>query len=207
MMLGGEDPETIRTAHEMTEKANTLEALPAEMRGSILSAIVRTDNGTELAEKLLGRYPETDPEMQLDISVALAATRNVEFAQETIHSALGKDGFVRPQDFMRWIAYFLRNYRTRAVMWDFLEEDWQRLEKIFENSKSFDFLPVYASQVVTSAKWADRYRSFFEPLKENPYLTRNIQIGEADITARVAWREREESNINEWLSQNFSNSK
>jgi hypothetical protein len=89
----------------------------------------------------------------------------------------------------------------RDTTWKFIVSDWARLQKTLAKSKSFDFIPIYLSQVISTEDYRLRFEELFGPLEHDPVLERNIAIGRADIAARIAWRQREERSISEWLSK------
>ncbi len=200
LMLGGENQEAISTALQRYNEAQQPSRIDSEIRNSILGAVVRHGN-SEDHEKLIQMYPEASPDLQLDITSALTSTKDPHFAQSVLNRALGKNGFVRTQDIMRWLALFLRNRHTRLIAWEFIQSQWQWLETVIGNSKSFDFLPVYAASTMNSREWQQKYHTFFEPKLENKVLERNIKIGFADIAARIAWRERDEAAIKRFLQE------
>lgn len=198
MMLGAENESALRAANDIFAKSDNPEKLPSEARSVILGALIKSGND-KLANQLLELYPKTNAEMQLDIVSSLSSTKNPKFAEEILKAALGENGFVRPQDVMRWLAIFLRNHHIREVTWSYLVQNWAWFEKTLMNSKSFDFLPTYCAAVVSTPEMAGKYRKLFEPLESNKYLARNVKIGLADIAARVDWRKQEEKGIIDWL--------
>ena len=204
MMLAAEDESAVKEARSIYEKSETAVDIPAEARAIILSALVRDGDDT-LVDSLMEMYPNVDAEMQLDIVSSLASTRSPETAQKILSAAIGPDGFVRPQDLLRWLAIFLRNHYVRVIAWDYLVEHWSYMEETLLNSKSFDYLPTYCAAVINSDDMAKRYKDLFEPLIDNKMLTRNITIGLADIEARVAWRHRNEESVIAWLSDFAAN--
>lgn len=199
-MLGGEDEATISKALAYARECKDPIKIDAEIRNSILSAIVRHGDAKE-RERLIVSYPESSPDLQQDITAALTSTKDADYAEMVIKRALGKDGFVRAQDIMRWLALYLRNRYTRAVAWDFLVKEWAWIEQTLGGSKSFDFLPVYAAGAINSESWQQKYHELFEPKLENKLLERNIKVGFADINARLAWRQRDEALIKKFLQE------
>lgn len=204
LMIGGENKGAIETALQKYKAAKDLQSIHAELRNTILTAAVRFGDQTKVIDKLLADYPAAPPDVQSDITSALANNRDPKLAQMIIDKGLGEGGFVRPQDIMRWIASFMRNPYVRSEMWDFVTSNWQRIEEILGASKSYDFLPVYCAGVISTEEWAAKYHDFFEPLKENKSLRRNILVGTADIKARIAWRQRDEAKIAAWLQERYS---
>ncbi len=201
LMVASEDKEAIKTALSLYKNAASLETLPAELRNTILAAAVKYGEASVVAE-LIRAYPDASAELQQDITSGLSATKDPAIAQKILRQALGKDGFVRPQDIMRWFVLFLRNPYSREVAWQFLVDEWSWFQATLGQSKSFDFLPTYCASAITTKAWADTYRKFFEPKRKIKTLEHNIVLGYADIDARVAWRTRDEATIKRWLQAN-----
>ncbi len=203
-MLGGEDKVAINEALAIFKKSDDLSALNAELRASILSTAIRHGSPNNV-DSLTRAYKDASPDLQIDITSALSSTKDPQVAKNVINQALGKNGFVRPQDIMRWVAMFLRNRYTRSVAWDFIVNEWKWLEETLEKSKSFDYLPVYCASVMNSKSWEEKYHELFEPKLSNKTLERNIRVGFSDIAARVAWRERDEKPIKDFFKAQAKN--
>ncbi len=200
-MIGGEDEATITEAKQRYQKAKNLESINAETRGTILAAVVR--HGTDAdAMELLGQYEAVGPELQSDIAGALASTKDPELARRILNKALGPKGIVRAQDVMRWLIMFLRNYYIREVAWDYLVTNYDWVHEVLSPGKAYDYLPTYCASFITTPEWQKKYHDLFEEKKAYKYLLKNITIGESDIAARIAWRERDEAKIKQFLADN-----
>jgi len=200
-MTSGDNKDAIAQALTYYNSAEDLQAIPAEIRATILSVAVKHGNAA-VVDRLLKAYPGELPDIQLDIVSALASTKKMPVAEKMYQQALGPNGFVRAQDVMRWLALFFRNYRIRPVAWSFLQNNWEWLETTFAHSKSFDYLPLYSASAITTHQEAKQYHEFFEPHRKNKTLAQNIAVGSADIAAKVAWRERDEAKLKQWLRSN-----
>ncbi len=199
-MIAGEEPGTIKEALKRYKAAKgNLQVIQAEIRNTILAAVVRHGDKSVI-KRLIDNYDSSSMDIQSDITSALASTKNLATATRVLGQALGPKGFVRSQDVMRWLALFLRNHHVREAAWDFMVNNWDWLEETLKDTKSFDYLPVYASGVIASPDWAKKYRDLFEPMLSNKLLERNIKIGLADIDARLAWRKRDEAAVIKWLA-------
>ncbi len=198
LMVGSEDESALNEAKARFKKADSIESLPAEIRGTILSVMVRHDDDS-YAMDLLEQYPSAHPEVQSDITGALSSTKDPMLAKRILEKALGINGFVRPQDLLRWIALFMRNYRLREITWEYMTENWEWIQDTLGKSKSFDYLPTYCAGAMNDEAWQKRYHEFFEPLESHKMLHRNILVGYSDIAARVAWRNRDHEAVKKWL--------
>ena len=135
------------------------------------------------------------------ISGGLCSIKDTTLAKELIFQALGdnKPGFVRSQDIFRWFAYLMRNRHTRVLAWDWLTNNWDRLYKEFSSSKNLDYFVVYSAGPINTKDWQKKFNDFFKPKSDIVALTRNIKIAQSEITARVAWRTRDEQKIKSFL--------
>ncbi len=204
LMIGGEDKAAIGEAQKRFAEVDDLQSLPAELRASILAANVRSGDTESVVARLLKEYPSATADVQLDITGAVTATKDPVIGKKILEQAIGKNGFVRTQDIMRWLAYALRNRYMRQEAWEFITQNWDRIKALLDNSKSYDFLPIYCANVITTEEWSNKYTSFFEPLINDKSLHRNILVGSADIAARIAWRTRDEQAILAWLEKNVT---
>jgi aminopeptidase N len=197
LMLSGEDKATI-TEGLKRYKNSKIEELDAEIRSSILICAVKNGSATVI-DDLIDAYKKSSADIQLDICSALTSTKDEKVAKRIIAEAFGNNGFVRPQDLMRWIAFLLRNRYTRQLMWQFIVDKWEWLEETLGQSKSFDYLPTYTAASMNSKEWENKYHQLFEPKLSNKLLKQNITIGFSDIAARIAWRERDEQTIKDFF--------
>ncbi|MCA9330538.1 ERAP1-like C-terminal domain-containing protein, partial [Candidatus Saccharibacteria bacterium] len=204
LMVGAEDAETLNTAIAMFDQAPSLDQLPAEQRGLIIGAKVRHSKDVDI-DALLDAYQQThNPDMQMAITGGLCRARDPEVIAHIVESAIGEHGFARPQDIFRWFAYLMRSRYTRETAWQWLTSSWERLEKVFGSSKSFDYFVVYAAAPINTLEWEKRFHEFFEPHLKNILLERNIRIAYKEIAARVAWRERDEAGLLDYLRQSVN---
>ena len=192
LMLGSEDNLAVAKAKEIFKYAKTLEEIPSDRRGLVFSTVVKFADNEKVIDVLVDKYKTSvDPDLQSSISGSLSATRSEKTAKRLIAEALGKDGFVRMQDISRWYAYFMRNKHTRELAWEWLATSWDRLEKQFGGGKSMDYFVTLSAGPMQTKHWQDKFNKFFDPMLDNPSLTRNIKIAKSEINARIDWRNRE----------------
>lgn len=201
ILVGADDPEIIERCLESFKNAGSADALPADIRPAILTAVVR--HGDKAARRqLIQEYQSSpNPDTQLAICLGLTDTRDQEFAKKLIHLSISKDGFVRSQDILRWFAYLMRNKHTREFAWDWLVSHWDYLRDTMGAAKMFDDIPSYAAMAISTPEWEKKYTDFFTPHLGEPALTRNITIAFAEIAARVAWHKRDAKAISSWIKQ------
>lgn len=197
-MLASKDDAALNYAQERIDKTKYISELPAELRPSILSAIMRHRYQDSLRNELLRQYEHAAPDIQADIVAGLGSVTQPKQAEYIISHSLDKD-IVRAQDMVRWIVIFLRNYHIRETMWQWVDSNWHTIERKLGDSKSLDYVPIYMAAVVSTPKGKERFKTLFDPKKDDKSLQRNISIGQADIDARIAWRERDEHKIKDFF--------
>lgn len=184
MMLYGEDKAAVKTALDEFN-ANSPEDLDPELRTSIMSAAVRNAKDQSVIDSLLDTHKKTSSnQLQEEIAAAITATRT----QDSIDFVLGllKDTKrIRPQDFLRWYVGLLRNRFARDKTWEWAIDNWQWISNTFKTDMNYDIFPRYVASSLVSEKHLKEYKDFFEPLKSEHALRRNIEIGIGELTGRV----------------------
>ena len=201
LMIASEQEDAIKDALEQYKKYPKIDTMPAELRSSILCAAVRHGND-QVISKLIEQYKVSSADIQIDITSALAYTKDAQQAKSALQQALGSNGFVRSQDVLRWLASFMRNKYTREVAWEYMLNNWGWLYDTLKRSKAFDYFPVYLAAVVVNEEYQRKYFEFFDDKSSIKVLSQNIKVGKADIEARLAWRKRDEDKIKQWLAKN-----
>lgn len=200
LMLYGEDPHAVAMAQKLYSE-HSLEELDPELRSIILSSVVRYDEGGTVAETLMQHYKETqDAELAQDICLGLTSARLPEVVDQLLIS-MKDSSIIRPQDIARWFAYLIRNRYSRTAAWQWLESNWGWVEETFGGDKSYDYFPQYAaSGLVTAGQLAD-YKTLFEPMLDNPSLSRVIKLGITELEARVQLIEKDGPAVRDALSR------
>lgn len=199
IMAASENKDALDEAKRRYFSAETIDDLPAEQRGMIIAAMVR--KGEDIIDDLIEQYIQTpNPDIQLAICAGLTNTEDKKTGAYIIEKALGENGFVRPQDMVRWYAYLMRNRYTRRSVWEWLKSNWSRLEDLFGDSKSFEYFVAYSAGPINTPDWQAEFIDFFNPKAEVIALRRNIKIALSEIEARVAWRQREEAKLKKYFA-------
>ncbi|HEY5667635.1 MAG TPA: M1 family metallopeptidase [Candidatus Saccharimonadales bacterium] len=195
-----EHPEIKKRALELFEAyKNDTQSVPAELRGIIFGAAIRNHvNGA--FDYLLDLDSKTNNvDLKQEIMSALTLTKQP--TEVTVLLERLKDsGKVRQQDVDHWLVYLLRNRYAREQAWKWLQDNWQWIEETFSGDKSYDYFPRYAASAFSTQKLLDEYKAFFEPLKDQPILTRNIVMGIEEIENRVAWLARDLSAVKAYFT-------
>lgn len=196
-----EQPEVVAAALERYADPSSLEP---NTRAIVLSSNVRH---SDAFDELFALYPLiNNPDLQQDIGSALCATQSPDQAKQILTKLKDAD-FVRPQDVGRFVAYLIRNPKTRPVTWRWLQTSWTWIEECFKSDKSYDYYPRYVASAFSTQSSLDEYRAFFEPLRSDVALERSIDLGINEITNRVSWRKREENHLRDWLARQSSSKK
>ncbi|HSX31971.1 MAG TPA: ERAP1-like C-terminal domain-containing protein, partial [Candidatus Saccharimonadales bacterium] len=161
-----------------------------ELRGIVFAAAVRNKvpGAFDYLQQL--EASSANPELKLDAMGALAGTRQPEQAKLLL-ARLKDAKKVRPQDVDHWLVLIMRNRYTQQEGWDWLRTNWGWIEEIFKNDKSYDYFPRYAASALNTSVRLQEYKDFFEPLKDQIALNRNIVMGIEELESRVAWIERD----------------
>lgn len=100
---------------------------------------------------------------------------------------------------MQWFVGLLRNPYIKVQTWRFMQEEWAWFEETFGNDKGLDDVPRYAAGAMKTAEELADYKKFFEPLKQNMELKRNIEMGVAEIAARVKLIQSDGEEVRKYL--------
>ncbi len=194
LMIYSEDQAVLAEAKRRFD-SQSLEELPTEIRSLIISAAVRHFETPEMIDSLFQTYQQTPSnDLQADITLGLTATKNPETAQKILTNIKRPD-VIRPQDASRWFVYLIRTHESRQLTWNWLKENWEWVETTFAGDKSYDdFIRYTAIGLTTGGELAD-FRRFFEPMLSITALTRTIELGITEITARVELIERDKASV------------
>ena len=189
-MLYSERPEIIAHAIELYS-CNTLEQLDPELRSLIMSAAVRYGSDTTVVDTLIATYQTTSAtDIQSDITSAVTSSKDPGVLQRLI-TMLTDTRIIRSQDTVRWYVNLLRNREGRSAAWQWLRDNWAWIETTFASDKSHDYFPRYSANILGTQRQLQEYKDFFAPLRENPSLTRAIDMGILDLEGRIALIERD----------------
>ncbi len=152
-------------------------------------------------QKLLGLY-KTTPNADDKDELASALTSAKEPRRYEALIKLLKTDEVRRQDLMHWFVWLLRNRYSRTAAWQWLVSEWPWLEKEFASDKSYGYFARYPGGIFSRPDELKQFKKFFEPKKSIVAMGRDITLAEAEITSRIAWRQRNETAVKAWLKKN-----
>ena len=180
---------------EALERYNSVEDiadLDNELSSLILGTAVRHHPSKQMViDRLLKLYATTaSTDLQQDTRSALTSTRDTETITRLL--SLMKDAeTIRPQDVPHWFALLMRNRYSRALTWAWLRDNWAWIESTFGSDKSYDMFPRYVGMLLMDETQLQEFKDFFLPLKDQPALTRAIEVGISEIEGRVEWIKRD----------------
>lgn len=177
-----------------------IEDLDPEIRGLILSAVVKNSDDEIFIDDLLNIYITTDSaELQQDLCNGITSTKNNKIACKLLDN-LKDTSVIRIQDTSRWFVYLIRNKHTRVQTWQWLRDNWDFIEKTFGGDKSYDEYPRYAASALKTRYQLEEYVDFFSPLIKVPSLSRIITVGTNEIKNYVELIERDSITVIETLN-------
>jgi aminopeptidase N len=198
LMIYSEDRNVIDTAIELFH-STTVDKINPEMRGLIISAVVRHTDDNKIIDYLLETYKTTaSAELKQDINVGITSTRKADTIDRLLN-IIKDTSVVRTQDTFRWVAYLMRNKYAREQTWLWLRNNWDWIKETFGNDKSYDDYPRYSANSLSTRQQFQEYCDFFKPLISDPALTRVINIGINEIENRVDLIERDGTAVRETL--------
>lgn len=195
-----EYPPVIEKGLELFRQTSDLSTLDGELRGIICSIAGKCGDEQDF-EKLFVLYKTSQiAELQQDALGGLTSTKDSTRITRLIRS-ITNETIVRTQDVDRWFIYLMRNRYARELAWEWMVGHWRWIEEKFDSDKSYDSFPRYAASCISTYEWKDKYNTFFAPLSSQPALSRSIELGSKDISARAAWIKRDQHDLFESFRQ------
>ncbi len=197
MMIYGEDQTTLAHCQELY--AAGVEAIDPELRGLVLTSVVRHATDGRPARDLLELYRTTpSADLRDDICAGLTSAKRDEDIALLLEQFTDRDT-IKPQDLFRWFAYLMRNRYSRTATWQWMTDKWAWIEQEFAGDKSYDDFPRYSAVGLVTREQLANYKAFFEPLKHIPALTRSIELGIREIEGRLDLLDRDGEAVRERL--------
>lgn len=175
-----EDVERFKKLAKMYE--NNPEKMDPEIRDDILSAEIYLEPG--ITDDYLEKYKNTsDPDIKFDYLSSAALVRDKK-QLEKIVALLGNFEVVKPQDQLYLFVYLYRNPKSKKQTFDWLTKNWELIKKTGGDKTLSDY-PTVVSRLARTDEELKRFVDFFGPMREDPALTRAIEIGENEIKSRI----------------------
>jgi len=198
LMVYSEHPDIIEHAQHLYD-TTPLEDLDPELRVIIMASAVRHATDQSIIDTLLAAHKATNSsELQEDIASAITSTKDP-VVIERLFGILNDPDVIRPQDFMRWFIWLLRNRYARNAMWQWGRDNWHWMEETFGGDKSYDAFPRYVAVCLTTNEQLQEYKDFFVPLMDQIALKRNIELGLVELSSKIAHVARDEAAVRKAL--------
>lgn len=184
--LYAENKDAINAAHEIFSKSRAdLATLPADIRPLVIRNEVKHYGSKNLFEELLEDYRETtDASYKSDLNSAITSTPDSSLITKLIGEFENADT-IKPQDLRGWYRNVLANNAGQQAAWDWIQNDWDWLEKTVGGDMEFaTYITVTANIFHTPARLAE-FKRFFEPKIDTPGLTREIKMDIKVIEGKV----------------------
>lgn len=198
LSLYAENPDAISEASKRFSEGS-FETFDPELRTTIMANAVRREVTPDIIDTLLEAYPKvSNSELRDDIAAALTSTRN-EAVIERLAGHLTDTKFIRPQDFIHWFVWLLRNRYGRDFMWQWAQDNWPWMVKTFKADSHYDMLPRYIAGSLVTKQQLEAFKAFFGPLETERALTRNIKIGYTELEGIVTLLETDGPRVRQAL--------
>ncbi|MCI1975164.1 MAG: M1 family metallopeptidase [Limosilactobacillus sp.] len=201
--LYAENQDAINAAHEIFSKNRAdLATLPADIRPLVIRNEVKHYGSKELFEELLEDYRETtDASYKSDLNGAITSTPDSSLITKLIGEFENADT-IKPQDLRGWYRNVLANNAGQQAAWDWIQNDWDWLEKTVGGDMEFaTYITVTANIFHTPARLTE-FKRFFEPKINTPGLTREIKMDIKVIEGKVNLIQAEKDAVIKALQEN-----
>ncbi len=197
MMLYAEDQSVIDEAKRRYE-ATPFDKLDPQLRSLIFSSVARYGDKTVVDQLLEAHAKTQSADLQLDLCAGVTSTRLPDQIDRLL-TMLKDPQAVRPQDVAHWLVYILRGREGKTKAWNWLRDNWQWIYDTFKGDASYDRYPRYAGGALSTTTMLKEYKAFFLPMRDDPALTRIVDMGISEIDGRIASIERDGAGVRERL--------
>ena len=166
-----------------TEYQDDYEKMDAEIRDNILSAKIYLE--PKMVDEYLKKYQTVaDPDVKFDYLAAAALVRDQKELNKVL-KLLDDTEVVKPQDQLHLFIGLYRNPKSRMKAFDWMVNSWETIKKT-GGEKTLGDYPMVIGRLARTEEEFDKFCEFFEPMRDDPTLTRAIEIGKNEIKARLA---------------------
>ena len=159
--------------------------LDPEIRPLVIASVMQRNEDINRTKQLFELYISTQSaDLREDLAAGLTSAKSSQDISFIVSKLIDTKS-IRPQDNARWFVYLIRNRYARQQTWQWLRDNWSWIETTFGGDKSYDLYPQYAANGLSTVEQRDQYLDFFSPLRQQPALTRVIDLGIKEIDARL----------------------
>jgi len=194
LMLYSEESNVVNLALDVFNSWPIDEINP-ELRGVILSSVIRHRDSNESINSLIDTYKTTNSsELKQDIVIGLTSSRNNKIIKRIL-GLIKNTSVIRTQDINSWISHLMHSKYACEQTWRWVRDNWGWIEDKFDGDKSYDEYPSCIANALSTRKQLEEYRTFFKLLSSNPALKRTIMMGISEISNKVDLIERDSDTI------------
>ncbi|MDB5184588.1 MAG: aminopeptidase [Candidatus Saccharibacteria bacterium] len=199
LAVGAKTPELLEEGRKRFASFTKPEELSPSTRSVVYFVGARHGSKADFDKLIALHNTSTSADERDEIASALTSTQEPANHSQLLEMLTGDD--IRRQDLMHWWVWLLRNRFARDASWDWLVSHWGWIEKEFASDKSYSYFARYASNIYSTDAEFQKFQDFFGPKKSQLGLARDIILGEQEITSRIAWRQRNETDVKAWLAK------
>ena len=167
-----------------------------DIRACVLVAAQRQNK--KLWPQFLKDYQATaDPNLKDDI---LSALTDISGDSKRLLKLLDQHDIIRPQDHLYLFASLLRNHHTRADAIAWLYSHWDDVVEM-TGEKSLEDYPRVLATTIRTVEESKAFDEFFGPKKDNPVLTRTLEVASGEISARLRLISLDHDDVHRHLSE------
>ncbi len=167
-----------------------------EIRDDILSAKVYLN--PDVVDEFIDKYRTvSDPDVKFDYLSAVCLVRDEKQIGKLI-GLLGDVEVVKLQDQLYLFLYLYRNPKARKRTFAWLTSNWDFV-KTTGGDKTLSDYPMFVGRLARTEEELKAFVDFFGPMRDDPAVSRAIQIGENEIKARIKLIQKNKASVYEAL--------
>ena len=173
------------------------EEIEVEPNLAASSIAIMANNGDKvLHEEFFNKYTNSQiPQEKIRFLYSLSEFKSSDLAEETLKMALSKK--IKNQDAPYLIATTLRNYRHSLIAWNFIEDNWKKINEIFPNNTIPRMFGGIKS--ISDEGLAKRVSSFFEK-NPIPQGQKTIDQNIEKMKINLKFVDNQSKILNNWLN-------
>jgi len=191
-----EDEEFINIAKNVyKDYVNDKQDLEPNLAASAI-AIMANNGDKQLHKEFFNKYTNSQiPQEKIRFLYSLSEFKSNDLVNETLKMALSKK--IKNQDAPYLIATTLRNYRHSLTAWNFIEENWKKINEIFPNNTIPRMFGGIKS--ISDKELAKRVSLFFEK-NPIPQGQKTIDQNIEKMNINLKFVDNQSKILNNWLS-------
>jgi aminopeptidase N len=193
----GEDPVVVDEALARFASMKLPEDVHPNVRGVVYGTVARKGDTADFNKMVTMHNSSTNSEERVTLAGALTGFHQPELISRALDMMMSDE--VRLQDLTYWIAYSFMNRYGRQIAWQWVQDNWDWLEKNLRTEPSFMRLPMYVGRGFSDAAFLPEFTAFFEEHMSSPGFERHIKQAIETIQWQAAWRERDLAKLQDFF--------